>query len=84
LASEGLVWLIKQATEALDGLVWTGTPSDDEVDPTLYSGASGIVLTLLEAHDHSKTTGTLTPLSGARGLWRVWSMRSSTARSTSA
>jgi Lanthionine synthetase C-like protein len=52
LASDGLAWLLGQSTETPDGLVWTGTASDDEVDPTLYSGAAGIVLTLLEAHEH--------------------------------
>lgn len=52
LAGDGLTWLIGQATETPDGLVWTGTASDVEVDPTLYGGAAGIVLTLLEAHQH--------------------------------
>ena len=52
LASDGLTWLLEQATETPDGLVWAGTASDDEVDPTLYSGAAGIVLTLLEAHEN--------------------------------
>jgi Lanthionine synthetase C-like protein len=50
LANDGLTWLLDQATETPHGLVWTGTASDDEIDPTLYSGAAGIVLTLLEAH----------------------------------
>jgi hypothetical protein len=52
LASDGLTWLVEQATETPDGLVWTGTASGDEVDPTLYSGAAGIVLTLLEGHEY--------------------------------
>jgi Lanthionine synthetase C-like protein len=52
LASDGLTWLLEQATETPDGLVWAGTESDDDVDPTLYSGAAGIVLTLLEAHEN--------------------------------
>jgi Lanthionine synthetase C-like protein len=52
LASAGLTWLLEQATETPDGLAWTGTASDDDVDPTLYSGAAGIVLALLEAHEN--------------------------------
>jgi hypothetical protein len=31
-----------------DGLAWTGHTGDDEVDPALYSGGAGIVITLLE------------------------------------
>jgi len=52
LANDGLTWLLDQAAETPHGLVWTGTASDDEVDPTLYSGTAGIVLTLLEAHEY--------------------------------
>jgi hypothetical protein len=52
LGLAGLEWLLASATRTDDGLVWTGRPDDDEVDPTLYSGAAGIVLTLLEAHQH--------------------------------
>ncbi|MGH3686278.1 MAG: lanthionine synthetase LanC family protein [Pseudonocardiaceae bacterium] len=36
----------------MNGLVWTGTADSDQVDPTLYSGAAGIVIALLEAHRH--------------------------------
>ncbi len=52
LAAEGLAWLLGRAVETPAGLVWSGKPSDDEVDPTLYSGSSGIVNTLLEAYRH--------------------------------
>src|SRR5690348_917214 len=52
LGLAGLEWLLASATRTDGGLVWTGRPDDDEVDPTLYSGAAGIVLTLLEAHQH--------------------------------
>jgi lantibiotic modifying enzyme len=52
LAAGGLTWLLGQAADAHTGLVWTGSPDDHEVDPTLYSGAAGIVITLLEAHRH--------------------------------
>ena len=52
LATAGLEWLLGSASTTDDGLVWTGRPDDDEVDPTLYSGAAGIVVALLEAHRH--------------------------------
>jgi lantibiotic modifying enzyme len=52
LAAAGLEWLLGAAADTRDGLVWTGSPDDDRVDPTLYSGAAGIVVTLLEAHRH--------------------------------
>jgi hypothetical protein len=52
LAAGGLRWLLGSATDTANGLVWTGSPDDDEVDPTLYSGAAGIVITLLEGHRH--------------------------------
>lgn len=52
LAAGGLTWLLGLATETQNGLVWTGSRDDDEIDPTLYGGAAGIVITLLEAHRH--------------------------------
>ena len=52
LATAGLEWLLSSASTSDDGLVRTGRPDDDEVDPTLYSGAAGIVVALLEAHRH--------------------------------
>ena len=52
LARGGLTWLLGLAQETTNGLGWTGRPDDDELDPTLYSGTSGIVITLLEAHRH--------------------------------
>lgn len=53
LAAGGLGWLIGLAREGNGAaLTWTGTPGDDDVDPTLYSGSAGIVITLLEAHRH--------------------------------
>ncbi len=33
-------------------LAWTTRPSDDELNPSLYSGTAGIVVTLLEARAH--------------------------------
>jgi Lanthionine synthetase C-like protein len=52
LAEGGLRWLLGVARQTQNGLLWTGSPDDDEVDPTLYSGAAGIVIALLEAHRH--------------------------------
>lgn len=52
LAAGGLSWLLGAAGDTQHGLVWTGRPGDDKVDPTLYSGAAGIVITLLEGHHH--------------------------------
>jgi hypothetical protein len=49
LAVSGLQWLVAAAVGAPDGPAWTTHPEDDELDPTLYSGAAGIALTLLEA-----------------------------------
>ena len=50
LAASGLDWLLRLAIETADGLAWTGHPGDGEINPTLYSGGAGIVITLLEAH----------------------------------
>jgi len=52
LAAGAMRWLLGLAGDTQNGLVWAGRPGDDEVDPTLYSGAAGIVITLLEAHQH--------------------------------
>ncbi len=52
LAAGGLDWLLGVAGQMQGGLVWTGHTDDAEVDPTLYSGAAGIVITLLEAYRH--------------------------------
>ena len=49
LAMSGLQWLVEQGRETSGGLAWTTHPDDGELDPTLYSGAAGNVLTLLEA-----------------------------------
>ena len=52
LARDALEWLLAQAVEQGAALAWTGRPDDDEPNPTLYSGAPGIVLALLEAYRH--------------------------------
>lgn len=52
LARDGLRWLLGLAGDTQNRLVWTASPDDNDVDPTLYSGAAGVVITLLEAHRH--------------------------------
>lgn len=52
LAVDALEWLVGQGRPLGGGLVWTGTPSDTEPTLDLYSGTSGVVLSLLEAHHH--------------------------------
>lgn len=53
LAVDGLRWLIGAARETPGGgLAWTTRPSDDELNPTLYSGTAGVVPVLLEAWRH--------------------------------
>ncbi|MHB2023419.1 MAG: lanthionine synthetase LanC family protein [Mycobacteriales bacterium] len=52
LAVGALEWLLASAQVTDAGLAWTATRSADELDPTLYSGAAGIVVTLLEAYRH--------------------------------
>ncbi len=49
LAAQALDWLLRSARVTGAGLVWPDTRGAEESDPTLYSGASGIVLALLEA-----------------------------------
>ncbi len=52
LAAGGLTWLLGLARDTEEGLAWSGNTADDGMDPTLYSGGAGIVITLLEAHRH--------------------------------
>ena len=52
LATEALDWLLESSRTTADGLAWTTRPSDDELNPTLYSGTAGIVLALLEGQGH--------------------------------
>lgn len=52
-AADALRWLLGSAREAGDnGLAWTSTPSDEEPNPTLYSGTAGVIPVLLEARRH--------------------------------
>ena len=50
LAAGALVWLAGAARSDGAGLAWPSRLTDNETDPTLYSGSAGVVLTLLEAH----------------------------------
>jgi hypothetical protein len=52
LARDALDWLLATARDTGTGLAWTGRTDDDELNPTLYSGAAGIVLALLEGYRH--------------------------------
>ncbi|MFF6987325.1 lanthionine synthetase LanC family protein [Streptomyces sp. NPDC010273] len=53
LATDGLRWLIGAARETPGGgLAWTTRPSDDELNPMLYSGTAGNIPVLLEAWRH--------------------------------
>jgi hypothetical protein len=52
LAAGALGWLLGSARTTEAGLSWAAVPSDTAVDPTLYSGAAGIVFALLEAQHH--------------------------------
>jgi hypothetical protein len=52
LAHGALDWLLASARETDNGVAWTASSTDDELNPTLYSGAAGIVFALLEAQRH--------------------------------
>ncbi len=52
VAERSLEWLISSARITDEGLTWADTRSTNELNPLLYSGASGIVMTLLEAYRH--------------------------------
>ncbi|MGW5285267.1 lanthionine synthetase LanC family protein [Streptomyces collinus] len=70
LAVDGLRWLTAAVREtAGGGLAWTTRPSDDELNPMLYSGTAGIVPVLLEAWRHfGDDSYADTALRAARGL----------------
>ena len=52
LALAALDWIEATAVADGDGVWWSGKPSSDEPDPTLYHGSAGIVLALFEADAH--------------------------------
>ena len=70
LATQALDWLIGTARPAAaDGLVWDDSVTGEELDPTLYTGAAGNVLALLEAHRHFQDDRYAeAALRGARGI----------------
>lgn len=70
LAVDGLRWLTRTARETSGGgLAWTPRPSDDELNPMLYSGTAGNVPVLLEAWRHfGDDSYADTALRAARGL----------------
>lgn len=52
LAQGAVEWLLAQADTTEHGLVWRPVAGETQIDPTLYHGGAGIVLALLEAHQH--------------------------------
>lgn len=53
LTVDALRWLLKSARKTgNNGLAWTIKPSDNEPNPTLYSGTAGVIPVLLEAWRH--------------------------------
>lgn len=69
VAQGALEWLLGSAGDTGIGLTWPYLRSDDEADPTLYSGAAGIVLALLEGHRHfTSQLYADAALRGARGI----------------
>jgi hypothetical protein len=52
LASQALDWLVGAAEQTPAGTGWKEAASEPEVDQSLYAGAAGIILALLEAHRH--------------------------------
>jgi hypothetical protein len=50
MAVGGLDWILGQAQVRGDGVAWSANPSERDDDSCLYSGAAGVVLTLLDAH----------------------------------
>jgi hypothetical protein len=53
IAVDGLRWLMAAARETPGGgLAWPTRPSDDDLDPMLYSGTAGNIPVLLEAWRH--------------------------------
>jgi Lanthionine synthetase C-like protein len=52
LAAGALEWMVAAGRETGSGLAWATRPGDGELDPMLYTGTAGIVVTLLEAWRH--------------------------------
>ncbi|WP_369274213.1 lanthionine synthetase LanC family protein [Streptomyces sp. R11] len=70
LAVDGLRWLLSAGRDGGDGgLMWPTRPSDDELNPMLYSGTAGVVPVLLEAWRHfGDDSYADTAVRAARGL----------------
>lgn len=52
VAARALEWVIDSSFATESGLAWGTVRSSAERDPSLYGGAAGIVMALLEAHRH--------------------------------
>jgi hypothetical protein len=52
VAEAALDWLIASARSTEHGLGWADTRSCEELNPNLYMGGAGIIMTLLEAYGH--------------------------------
>ncbi|WP_405164413.1 hypothetical protein OG203_04655 [Nocardia sp. NBC_01499] len=69
LARGAVDWLVAQARVSENGLIWQPAADDPQIDPTLYHGGAGIVLALLEAHNHfGDDRYGAAALGGARGI----------------
>ncbi|MDI5968825.1 lanthionine synthetase LanC family protein [Streptomyces sp. SL13] len=52
VAAGALEWLLATARPTGNGLAWATRPSEEHLNPVLYSGTAGVVLALLEAERH--------------------------------
>lgn len=52
IAEKSLDWLVTSARATEDGVAWSDTRGTEELNPNLYSGGAGVVMTLLEAYRH--------------------------------
>jgi hypothetical protein len=52
IAEKSLDWLVASARVTEHGIAWSDTRDTDELDPNLYNGGAGVVMTLLEAYRH--------------------------------
>jgi len=52
IAEKSLDWLVASARVTEHGIAWSDTRDTDELNPNLYNGGAGVVMTLLEAYRH--------------------------------
>ncbi|HUZ42718.1 MAG TPA: lanthionine synthetase LanC family protein [Acidimicrobiales bacterium] len=52
VVDRALDWLVASARVTEHGVAWADTQSADDLNPNLYNGGAGIVMTLLEAYRH--------------------------------